>query len=185
MLATNTEWAIRGLPASGPDPALKGQLMLFGQFVGAWKIVRQWFPLSNTGVEEWVGEVHFNWVLGGRAIQDVWGQHDPESGHFMPVGTTLRMYDPKLRAWRSTWISPVQNEVRTFIGRPVGSEIVLNERNRGPGCGERWVFSQIRPRSFEWRAERRGAGGGPWEIVELLSLRRDNGGETAPSRARR
>ena len=54
-------------------------------------------------------EVHFGWVLEGRAIQDVWiapalraGTAASELMH----GTTLRVYDPQQDLWQITWIIP-------------------------------------------------------------------------------
>jgi hypothetical protein len=79
------------------------------------------------------GEIHFDWILEGRAIQDVWMipqqkdrvPHAPE----MPVagnwyGTTIRVYDPALHAWRIYWIDPATNSYRQQIGRPQGADIV-------------------------------------------------------------
>ena len=73
--------AIRRLNAKGASGELKDKLMLFGQFVGDW--------------ENSIGEVHWGWILGGRATQDIW----------MPVGeavpnlrTVVRFYDPKIYA---------------------------------------------------------------------------------------
>lgn len=68
-----SSWGIAGLPSLGPDPGLGGKLDLFGQFVGDWDIVEQTFPLTDRKKTKRMGEAHFNWILGGRAIQDVWG----------------------------------------------------------------------------------------------------------------
>lgn len=172
MVARESPWEIRGLAATGPPEELREKLALFGQFVGSWVIVDHRFLVQGVPSGTQVGEVHFNWILGGRAIQDVWGPRDPKTGEFVPVGSTLRFYDRRLDAWRTTWISPIQTEVRTFIGRPVGNEIVLRERNRPAGLGERWIFSHVRPQSFRWRAERRITPGGRWEVIEEMRIER-------------
>src|SRR5207249_3891479 len=59
------------------------------------------------------GEVHAAWVLEGRAVQDVWimprrDDRDavPDRGMNM-YGTTLRSWDPSIRAWRIAWTNPV------------------------------------------------------------------------------
>ena len=162
------DWRIEGLPAQGPARDLRDKLRLFGQFVGSWDIVEH-RNLPSPKVTK--GEVHFNWVLGGRAVQDVWGSIDPRAGRLIPWGTTVRYYDPHLGAWRSTWIAPRQKTVRRFIGRKVGKEIVLQEENRGART-ERWVFSDIRPDSFKWYALKRGRGGAPWHRVEEMTIKR-------------
>ena len=66
----------------------------FGQFIGSWDL--DWY-IEGARAK---GELHFGWVLGGRAIQDVW----VVPGRFH--GSTLRFYDRALGAWRSTWIEP-------------------------------------------------------------------------------
>jgi len=165
---TNTDWEIPGLAASGPTRGLRKQLALFGQFVGSWDIVEHRNLPSPTITQ---GEVHFNWILNGRAVQDVWGSIEPRTKRFTPWGTTIRYYDERLGAWRSTWIAPRQKRVRRFIGRKVGNKIVLQEENRGLRT-ERWVFSDIRPGSFRWYALKRGRKGGPWRKIEEMTIRR-------------
>ena len=161
-------WAIEGLPADGPAPELRSQLQLFGQFVGDWDIVDHRAPLTQAQPP---GEVHFNWILGGRAIQDVWGSIDPTTRRFRPWGTTVRYFDRDLGAWRSTWIAPGQHHVRRFVGRKAGPCIVLQEEDRGVRT-ERWVFTKIRPDSFEWTAWKRSRPRGRWQRIETMRVRR-------------
>src|SRR5207249_3150007 len=85
--------------------------------------------------------------LDGRAVQDVFMTRDPDTGRAVPIGTTVRFYDPKLDAWQSTWISPMQELVQTFIGRKIGDEIVLESKTRD-GYPEKWIFSEITKNSF-------------------------------------
>jgi len=110
--------------------------MLFGQFVGSWDA--DWTGLGTDGKPVRLhGEVHFGWVLSGRAIQDTWivpparewTASKPPVGFF---GTTIRFYDPSLDAWRSTWIDPPNGVVRRFIGRPIDEEIVLLRHEETP-----------------------------------------------------
>lgn len=149
---------------------MKSQLRLFGQFVGDWEIVEIRSPASRGRSRPLTGEVHFNWILGGRAVQDVWGHHD-RTGGLVPLGTTVRYYSPILGAWRSTWIAPGQKFVRRFVGRKMGREIVLQEEPRGLRT-ERWIFSDIRHESFRWRAVRRRRRGGPWFTIETMRIQR-------------
>jgi hypothetical protein len=171
------DWSIAGLPAHGPASDLKGKLHLFGQFIGSWEIFEHRYPLSRLRAP---GEVHFNWILGGRAVQDVWGSLDSNTHRLTPWGTTIRYYDPNLGAWRSTWIAPRQRAVRRFIGHKVGSEIVLQEEDRGLRT-ERWVFADIQSDSFRWYALKRQHRGGPWRMVEEMRIKRRD----RPDRGRR
>lgn len=71
----NNGWLIKGLGAFGPDPDLKEKLMLFDQFVGDQNIVEAHYTQGDGTEVKMKGEVHFGWILGGTAIQDVWIDH--------------------------------------------------------------------------------------------------------------
>ncbi|HET7291785.1 MAG TPA: hypothetical protein VFM88_05125 [Vicinamibacteria bacterium] len=145
---------VEALHAEGPHPELASELQLFGQFVGSWDVeVIHHFPDGTRDVMS--AEWHFGWVLEGRAIQDVWiaprrGLRSPAGDALGDYGATLRFYDRKLGAWRSTWSGPCKGLVRPFVGRQVGAEIVL-EGSFAPGSVTRWIFSAITPDSFRWR----------------------------------
>jgi hypothetical protein len=69
------------------------------------------------------GEIHFGWVLEGRAIQDVW---------ILPgvfYGTTLRVYDPGIDAWHILWSDPVRQFYSRQIGRARDHDIVQLGKN--------------------------------------------------------
>ena len=168
---SQAEWRIEGLAAQGPDPELKEKLMLFGQFVGDWDILECRY-LGDDG--KWTsekGRIHWRWILDGRALQDVWSTIDKESGKEVPGGTTVRFYDEKIDAWRSTWISPSQGAVKAFIGRQAGNEIALDGKNE-EGQPIKWIFSEVTKNSFRWRAEVRINGGGTWTMYEEMRIRR-------------
>jgi hypothetical protein len=158
-------WVLIGLGADGPIPRLRRNLDLFGQFVGDWVI----FPAADKDPgndhPEPEGEVHWRWVIGGLAVQDVWGHRDRSSGGFVPEGSTIRFFDPEVDAWRSTWISPYQRTVRRFLGRKEGDEIVLRELDGG-WRAEHWIFSEIQRGSFRWRAESRSSPNGHRRVTE-------------------
>jgi hypothetical protein len=165
---------IKALHASGPSADHVDKLMLFGQFVGSWDI--EW---SGTGVDGAArrlrGELHFGWVLGGRAVQDVWivpGRGEPAEAQpgLGFHGSTLRFYDPTIDAWRSTWIEPVNGRVRRFVGRPAGGDIVLISDEDDPQL--RWLFTDITPRSFRWRGELSHDGGCTWAFDEEMIVTR-------------
>jgi len=149
------------LHADGPDQARPTELMLYSWLVGRWEIDVTTI-LEDGTTHQGRGEVHAGWVLQGRAIQDVWmipRRRDRQPG-IEPLpgagnwyGTTLRIYDPELNAWRIMWSDPATNFFAQQIGRAQGADIVqtgLDPR----GGSMRWVFSKIQPDSFHWTAER-------------------------------
>ena len=146
--------------------------MLFGQFVGDWSIEQS----NHLEEGRWVsrtGEVHWNWILGGLALQDVWAYHDKDSGELVPSGTTLRFYDRERRLWRSIWIAPRQRDVGLFLGRKVGKEIVLElqEESKNEGEGDlKWIFSEVSADSFSWRAEESHDGGKTWILKQTMRV---------------
>jgi hypothetical protein len=159
---------INGLHAAGPACGSKKNLALFGQFVGGWKLEARWF-LSEGAWRNGKGELHFGWILDGRAIQDVWSSR--KRGRNIPAGTTLRYYDPKIDAWHCVWFSPQQGVVRTFVARQVGDEIVL-EGLSADGRAERWIFSDITPTSFRWRAVEWIEEKKDWRLTEEMYAKR-------------
>jgi hypothetical protein len=78
---------IDALHVSGPAGEHAGKLMLFGQFVGSWDL--KWAGTGTDGEPATAtGELHFGWVLGGRAVQDIW---------IVPGRGVSRFHDPVLR----------------------------------------------------------------------------------------
>jgi hypothetical protein len=176
---------IGALHAPGPAGPHADKLRLFGQFVGSWTL--QWTGRDTDGnPSAMTGELYFGWVLGGRAIQDVWmvpGSGQPGEGK-PPLafhGSTIRFYDAAIGAWRSTWIEPLNGRVRRFIGRPTGDEIVLVSDEDDPQL--RWRFTDILPDSFRWRGDMSRDGGATWELEEeMRATRRADPLEADPSR---
>jgi hypothetical protein len=149
------------LHADGPDNARAPELALYAWIVGRWEMDVTTMP-EDGAIYRGRGEIHAGWVLQGRAIQDVWMipllrdrqpgiQPLPGAGNW--YGTTLRIYDPELDAWRILWNDPATNFFAQQIGRAQGPDIV--QTGRDPRGGSlRWVFAEIQPDSFHWAAER-------------------------------
>jgi hypothetical protein len=153
-----------------PDPERAPKLRLFGQFIGSWDL--QWSGHDADGnLVTAIGELHFGWVLGGRAVQDIWivpGRGQPGEGQ-PPLafhGTTIRFFDDDIGAWRSTWINPVTGRVRRFIGRADGDDIVLISDEDESSL--RWSFTEIAPDSFRWQGEISHDGGATWEMDDVM-----------------
>ena len=168
--------AIEALAAEGPYPEHAEKLMLFGQFVGSWDVDATYFDRDGTLTAERRGEWHFGWVLEGRAIQDVLTTPPREERRrtgapAKEYGTTVRFYDPRIDAWRVTWMAPVFGGVTNLIARQVGNDIVLE--GRGPDESlERWTFSEITPDAFRWRGEVSSDEGRTWFTNEEMRVRR-------------
>jgi hypothetical protein len=157
---------IDALRSDGPHPDLAPKLQLFGQFVGSWDVeITNYKPDGSREVVQ--GEWHFGWVLEGRAVQDVW----TSKGISGDYGATLRFYDPKIAAWRSTWIGPVKGLVLPFIARQIHDEIVL-ENDFESAKSRRWIFSDITSKSFKWRALESDDGWLTQQKVQEMSARR-------------
>jgi hypothetical protein len=162
---------ITGLGASGPLPELADKLLLFGQFVGDWEILEDRNFQSDGSEKVLEGELHWGWILDGRAVQDVWMFYDREAGRMVPYGTTVRFYDPGIDAWHSVWLTPEGRTVLAFIGRKVEDEIVLEGKN-SEGDLLKWIFSEIAPNSFSWRGEKSRDAGKSWTLTETMKIRR-------------
>jgi hypothetical protein len=163
-------WTIRGLGSDDPYPEFKDKLMLFGQFVGDWEIDARYPKADGTEIKG-KGEIHFQWILEGRAVQDVFMTRDERSREAIPAGTTLRYYDPKIDAWHCIWFSPKQNLVQSFVARKIDEEIVLKGQTK-EGYPERWIFSEITPQSFRWRAIESRDNEMTWRLTEEMRVRR-------------
>lgn len=161
------------LLSAAPHPDIPEDQRIFEPFIGSWELVVTWYDAQGAMLRQEQGEWHFARVLEGRAVQDVWivPPRAQRASHTDPYeyGTSLRFFDPAARAWRSTWLGPLQGALHSFLARRVGEAVVLETR-LDDGRGMRWSFSEIRPDSFVWRNEREGAGG--WLLTQDFAARR-------------
>ena len=158
---------ITALHSAGPAPDRAAKLGLYGWLVGRWEMDA--IVHGDDGTEhKGSGEIHFGWVLEGRAIQDVW---------ILPgvfYGTTLRIYDPGLDAWHILWSDPMRQFYTRQIGRARGDDIVQEGKNDA-GDLVRWSFTHIKPDSFRWLGERSLDGGETWHVQAEFHARRVKG----------
>lgn len=180
MTDSNSPGLIAVLHANGPAADRAEALALYGQFIGDWDT--DIVTYTSDGVEHrGQGEIHFGWILEGRAIQDVWmiprqkervphAREMPVAGNWF--GTTIRVYDPALQAWRIFWVDPATNSYRQQMGRRQGADIV-QEGTTDAGALSRWSFTEITPETFHWKAEASLDQGATWcRIVDVDARRR-------------
>jgi hypothetical protein len=167
---------IDALHTHGPAPDRAEKMGLYGWLIGEWEMDAL-YHLDGGATRRSRGEIHFGWVLEGRAIQDIWivparaerGADPPAWGDF--YGTTLRVYDPGLDAWHILWSDPVKQYYSRQIGRARGPDIV-QEGKDDSGTPVRWSFTEITRDSFRWLGERSPDGGTTWQLqVEFFARR--------------
>lgn len=145
---------------------------VYGWLVGSWSLQVLHYRGFDLRDERLSGEVHAGWTLEGRAIQDVWIMpareerrakrmaRDPQNDMY---GTTLRTWDPALRAWRIAWNNPARGHRETQIGRRIGDEIV-QIGSRPDGQATRWRFTDMTPNRFHWIGEALDVDGKTWRL---------------------
>lgn len=143
---------LEALGSPGPVAGRAKELDLYGRFVGSWTMDTLEHLEDGTS-RRWDGEIHFAWVLGGHAIQDLWIRPRRPATPVM-YGTTLRIFDPLIEGWRITWADPMNDDFGRQVGRDHDGDIVqIGEDSRG--LRTRWRFTEITDRSFYWLGEER------------------------------
>jgi hypothetical protein len=163
------------LAAPGRSPEIPESMDVYGWLVGSWDLDVVRYRVVDLVGPGATGEVHFGWVLEGRAIQDVWiapalrGRKTGEESRM--YGTTLRVYDPRSDLWHITWIDPVRQAFNRMDGRKAGEEIVQEYRDaQGARC--QWLFTGITADSFHWIARESADEGKTWKLTGEFFLRR-------------
>jgi hypothetical protein len=99
-------------------------------------------------------------------------QLDPDHANNM-YGTTLRIWDPAILAWRIRWTNPVSGHEERQTGRKVDTDIVQIGA-RMDGTPTRWRFTEITANSFHWIGEALEADGKTWKTQGEFRARRLN-----------
>lgn len=159
----------------GPAGPHAEKLMLFGRLVGTWDVEGRTYPPDGPA-KDYRGEWTWGWILGGRAIQDVYAvpsraEQEREGLEPLVHGTTIRVYDPTLAAWHVVWASPLAGVVLRFVARARGDEIVL-EAVGDDGALLHWIFSDVEDDSYRWRAVTSSDGGTTWRTLQAMTVRR-------------
>jgi hypothetical protein len=161
------------LAAPGRSPEISEENDVYGWLIGSWDLEVLQYAAVDVAPLHIQGEVHFGWVLEGRAIQDVWimprvsersaNLADANKKTNNMYGTTLRIWDASIQAWRIRWFNPVTNHYEQQIGRRVGNDIV-QVGARVDGTATRWRFTEITPNSFRWLGESLSPDGAAWKL---------------------
>jgi AraC-like DNA-binding protein len=163
-----------GLRADGPYPPWRDKLMLFGQFVGVWDMDVEYYDQAGACTYQGTWEWSFDWILGGRAIQDIIIKLDP-AGDTAPQrtagGTTVRYCDPDTGQWTVYFLGAVTGNTVLLQGGAVGDAIVL-EGIEPNGTHNRWTFTDIRADSFTWTGVESADGTAWWQNQRMLGRRR-------------
>jgi hypothetical protein len=171
IMTTTISPFLAALGSEGPTVDLAKDMDLYGRLIGSWEMdtVRH---LDDDKIQKSTGEIHFGWVLEGRAIQDIWIRPKRPEPSTM-YGTTLRVFDPGIGGWHIIWSDPLNRDYSRQIGRAEGNDIVqIGDDSRG--LQTRWRFTEITSDSFHWIGEERFFEGDPWQITYEHFARRTN-----------
>jgi hypothetical protein len=139
----------------------------YGWLIGSWELDVKHYWAKEVSAQRIKGEAHFGWVLEGRAVQDVWimprrSDRTANLDKTMNMyGTTLRVWDPSIQAWRITWRNPAGDHHEEQIGRRTGNDVV-QIGTRPDGTVTRWTFTEITHDSFHWLGESLATDGRTW-----------------------
>src|SRR5262245_55027049 len=96
---------------------------LYGFLVGSWELDVRCYAGVDVAGRGLVGEIQAGWVLQGRAVQDVWimprrsDRTGPIDKNMSTMyGTTLRVWDATLNAYRISWSNPERDHYEQQIG---------------------------------------------------------------------
>jgi hypothetical protein len=164
------------LVAKGPHASLGRHADTYGRLIGSWAGHYEDLAADGT-VARGRMEVHFAWVLDGRAVQDLWiappiaerlGERRPDGRD--TYGSTLRIFDPAIDAWRVVWLNPAAGVRTDLIGRRVGDDIVQTGWHRDRAV--KWTFTHMTHESFFWQAFELEADGETWRLTTEFNLKR-------------
>ena len=138
--------------SDGPRPEYAEAFQPFAPLIGSWDLDVAWYDDDGNVTRQTKGEWHFAWALDGRAVADIWitpsraARGTDGDGEW---GLSIRIHDPELNAFRSTWLGPKAAFVMPFIAQADGDSITLTSQT----ANTRWVFTGITETGFHWRNE--------------------------------
>jgi hypothetical protein len=159
------------LRATSPHPTLGDQAQVPGRLVGTWDVEYTTFAKDGTASQR-TGEFIVEWVMDGRAIQDLWIVHPSGTRKEREVYTDLHWFDAKSRTWRSAFVDPEHGSVAKFTGGPVGDDRYVLETPDLGSKQTRWSFYDIRRDSFAVRGEASNDDGRTWKLESEYKMKR-------------
>jgi hypothetical protein len=163
---------LAGLMVSdGPRPEFEQAFQPFAPLIGSWDLDVTWYDDAGNVTRRTKGEWHFAWALDGRAVADIWitpsraARPTDGDGEW---GLSIRIHDPELGAFRSTWMGPKAAFVMTFIARADGDSIRLESQEAKTS----WTFTGISETGFHWRNEDEDADGNIILRQDFVATRR-------------
>lgn len=177
MVAAANSGLWTALMATGRSPEIPESADAYGWLIGSWELECLHYAGASIPAPGISGEIHFAWVLEGRAVQDVWimpRRAERSAGLTQAnnmYGTTLRVWDASIQAYRISWKNSVSGHREEQIGRRNGDEIVqLGARQ--DGTLTRWRFTEITADSFHWLGEALQPDGTTWRLEGEFRARR-------------
>jgi hypothetical protein len=159
------------LKATSPHPTLGDQGQVPGRLVGTWDVEYTTFAKDGTASQR-TGEFIVEWVMDGRALQDLWIVHPRGTRKEREVYTDLHWFDAKSRTWRAAFIDPEHGSVAKFTGGPVGNDRYVLETPDLGSDRTRWSFYDIRRDSFAVRGEASNDEGKTWKLESEYKMQR-------------
>jgi hypothetical protein len=159
------------LRATSPHPTLGDQGQVPGRLVGTWDVEYTTFAKDGTASQR-TGEFIVEWVMDGRAIQDLWIVHPSGTRKEREVYTDLHWFDARSRTWRSAFVDPEHGSVAKFTGGPVGDDRYVLETPDLGSKQTRWSFYDIRRDSFAVRGEASNDDGKTWKLESEYKMKR-------------
>lgn len=158
---------LEALAARGRAPEIPEEMDVYGWLVGEWEldVIRYGVDVRDRQIK---GRALFGWVLEGRAMQDVWIM---KMETLSTYGTTLRIWDPAIAAWRVTWVNPISGRRDELVGTRVNEDIVQIGRH-ADGTTIRWRFIETTNDSFRWLGEALERDGETWKLESEFHGRR-------------
>jgi hypothetical protein len=167
VVPANADMAER-LEATGQQTKVP-ESALFGRLVGTWDVSYELYDKDGS-VRHYRGQVTYNWILDGGAMQEIWTS-DAHNKEPQPYGTTIGFYDGKRQRWTSVWIYPAQGMTTVVSGGEVDGNIVLTGRDEA-GAMQRWSINDIKSDSFVGRFESSNDEGKTWRLLGVNYVRR-------------
>lgn len=160
---------LAAMAAQGRSPEIPESADAYGWLIGSWELDVHRYWAIDVAARRIKAEAHFAWVLEGRAVQDIWimPRRSERAGSLDKTmnmcGTTLRVWDGSIQAWRITWRNPAGGHHEDQIGRRIAND-VIQIGTRADGTPTRWSFTEITRDSFHWLGEALEPDGKTWRL---------------------